>query len=62
MSDVTGNRVSNGKLNWQRGLMFSVVLAAGCHAATAAAQNYPVKPVRYVVPFAAGTGNDIVGR
>ncbi len=31
-------------------------------AATASAQTYPVKPVRYVVPFAAGTGNDIIGR
>jgi tripartite-type tricarboxylate transporter receptor subunit TctC len=26
------------------------------------AQNYPVKPVRYVVPFPAGSGNDMVGR
>ena len=26
------------------------------------AQNYPVKSVRYVVPFTAGTGNDVVGR
>ena len=25
-------------------------------------QPYPVKPVRYVIPFPAGTGNDIVGR
>lgn len=25
-------------------------------------QVFPVKPVRYLVPFAAGTGNDIVGR
>jgi tripartite-type tricarboxylate transporter receptor subunit TctC len=26
------------------------------------AQNYPVKPVRYVIPFPAGSGNDMVGR
>jgi len=26
------------------------------------AQNFPVKPVRYVVPFPAGSGNDMVGR
>jgi tripartite-type tricarboxylate transporter receptor subunit TctC len=26
------------------------------------AQSYPVKPVRYVIPFPAGTSNDIVGR
>ena len=39
------------------------VTAAACLCATASwAQNYPVKPVRYVIPFPAGTGNDIVGR
>jgi tripartite-type tricarboxylate transporter receptor subunit TctC len=32
-----------------------------CSAASWA-QNFPTKPVRYVVPFPAGTGNDIVGR
>jgi tripartite-type tricarboxylate transporter receptor subunit TctC len=32
-----------------------------CSAASWA-QNFPTKPVRYVVPFPAGTSNDIVGR
>jgi tripartite-type tricarboxylate transporter receptor subunit TctC len=40
-----------------------VVAAAICVCSTTSwSQTYPSKPVRYVVPFAAGTGNDIVGR
>jgi tripartite-type tricarboxylate transporter receptor subunit TctC len=31
-------------------------------AQSVAAQNYPAKPVRLIVPFAAGGGTDLVGR
>jgi len=43
-------------------LMCAIAAAAGICGAASWAQNFPVKPVRYVIPFAAGTGNDIVGR
>jgi tripartite-type tricarboxylate transporter receptor subunit TctC len=33
-----------------------------CAASWAQAQNFPTKPVRYVVPFPGGSGNDMVGR
>src|SRR5574341_1147553 len=53
MCDVTGaTRV------W----MCTIVAAAGMWGSASWAQNYPVKPVRYVIPFPAGTSNDIVGR
>jgi tripartite-type tricarboxylate transporter receptor subunit TctC len=45
-----------------RGLLYSVAAAASLCSAVSWAQNYPTKPVRYVIPFPAGTSNDIVGR
>jgi len=48
--------------NATRVLMHAVAAAAWMCAAASWAQEFPVKPVRYVVPFPAGTSNDIVGR
>ena len=40
-------------------LLFSFV---GCFACGASAQNYPSKPIKLVVPYAAGGGSDFVAR
>ena len=45
-----------------RAMMYAIAAAVSMCAAVSWAQNFPVKPVRYVGPFPAGTGNDIVGR
>ena len=39
-----------------------IALAVSICAATAFAQTFPTKPVRYVVPFGPGTSPDIVAR
>lgn len=44
-----------------RRLLPLLLLACFC-AAPACAQQYPDKPIRVIVPFAAGTGTDILGR
>jgi tripartite-type tricarboxylate transporter receptor subunit TctC len=56
MSGVYGNQ--GERCGW----LSCMAAAACCYAGAAGAQNYPVKPVRYVIPFPAGTSNDIVGR
>jgi tripartite-type tricarboxylate transporter receptor subunit TctC len=46
---------------WQA-LCAAVVAAAAIQAGGSWAQAYPAKPVRYVIPFDAGSSPDIVGR
>src|SRR5436853_640110 len=46
---------------WQA-LCGIVAAVAAIHASDSWAQSYPVKPVRYVIPFDAGSSPDIVGR
>jgi tripartite-type tricarboxylate transporter receptor subunit TctC len=46
----------------RRAAICSIAAAAWLCAAASWAQNFPIKPVRYVIPFPAGTSNDIVGR
>ena len=51
-----------GVIRATRVSMCAIAAAAWMCAAASWAQNFPVKPVRYVIPFPAGTSNDIVGR
>src|SRR5687767_5772377 len=46
----------------RRALFGAAVLAASNVAFAAAAPSYPVKPIRLVIPFPPGGGNDVLGR
>ena len=55
MRAVTASRV--------RVSVYSCAVAVSmCSVTALAQQNFPTKPVRYVVPFPGGSGNDMVGR
>src|SRR5438132_2188123 len=43
-------------------VLLIALFAAALHATHAAAQAYPSKPVRLIIPFPPGGSNDVVGR
>jgi tripartite-type tricarboxylate transporter receptor subunit TctC len=52
-----------GLWHWtQRWLAIAIVLLASLGSPPVAAQNYPSKPIRLIVPYAPGGGNDTLSR
>ena len=66
---LSSNRSAHTGKPLEKHLMFDHTTAArallglcASAALNAAAQNYPVKTVRYIVPMSAGSGADTIGR
>jgi tripartite-type tricarboxylate transporter receptor subunit TctC len=51
-----------GLLDWSPSFRFTAITAMALASGLAAGQTYPSKPVRIIVPFAPGGGNDFIGR
>jgi tripartite-type tricarboxylate transporter receptor subunit TctC len=51
-----------GLIGARRGVNFVIAAAFWICPAASLAQNFPSKPVRYVIPFDVGASPDIVGR
>ncbi len=50
------------RANWHGGILSAALLALSAPAFAATAQDYPLKPVRIVVGFPAGSGTDMLAR
>jgi len=42
--------------------LFLAAVLLVCYAGSAVAQTYPAKPIRYIIPFPPGGGQDLIGR
>src|SRR5689334_13141730 len=58
---LTGEELMRAQLRWRGVAVLTAALGIVC-AATSAWAQYPGKPVRVIVPFAAGGTPDVVGR
>ena len=59
---MTSHNARTGSLFLFVLLVALVVFAGSLHAAATASNEFPTKPIRFIVPFAPGGGNDLIAR